>query len=176
MSPTRFNSRWALPFLTSSPHVQTSLYFSWLPPPVCFLFMLEFRKEWLECTFAFFAHQDEPFLSSEKMILKTKQFFWTSLPSRIAFYTILLSSSLNRPNCPPEDQDCDPAFCLSPSSQNPELHHLVVAAAKAAPDFHIPEQFLLLCKHEVHQSTFPHWFLFLNYTVLSGWGQLGLCW
>lgn len=43
----------------------------------------------------------------------------------------------------PESQGCGPAFCSAPSSQDPEAHHLMVTAAKAASDFPICCQFFV---------------------------------
>lgn len=48
--------------------------------------------------------------------------------------------------CPPEAQGCDPPVCLVLFSQDPELHHLIVTASKAAPDLHILYCFFLVCK------------------------------
>lgn len=39
------------------------------------------------------------------------------------------------PVCSPEIQGCNPAFCLVPSSQDPEHHHLMVSAPKACTFF-----------------------------------------
>ena len=36
--------------------------------------------------------------------------------------------------CSLEVQDCDLAFCPAPFSQDAELHHLMVTAAKVAPN------------------------------------------
>lgn len=54
--------------------------------------------------------------------------------------------------CSPEAQSYDFAFCLAPSSQHSELHHLVVTASKAAPTLPIPSEAFLVGEHEV-QST-----------------------
>ena len=43
--------------------------------------------------------------------------------------------------CSPEIQACDLPFCFVPSSQDPKLHHLMVTAAKAAPDTNIINRF-----------------------------------
>jgi len=53
----------------------------------------------------------------------------------------------------PEVRDCGPAFCPALSSRDPEFYYLMVATVKAAPDFHIPSQFFVLCKQQVQQST-----------------------
>ncbi|KAK4806246.1 hypothetical protein QYF61_013390 [Mycteria americana] len=46
-----------------------------------------------------------------------------------------------------------------PGIEDPELHHLMVTAAKAAFDLHIPNEPLLVGEQEVQQSTSPHWLL-----------------
>lgn len=58
--------------------------------------------------------------------------------------------------CSPEGQGCDPAFCLVPSFEDPDLHHLIFTAAKAAaPNHHTPRKFFLVCKNQDQQSTSP---------------------
>ena len=49
-------------------------------------------------------------------------------------------------------QGCDPAFCLVLSSQGPELHHLMVTAAKPALNIHVLKQFFLVCNYQIQQS------------------------
>lgn len=59
----------------------------------------------------------------------------------------------------PEVQGYGPAICLVPSSQDSELHNLIVTAAKAGPDLHIRRQPILLYKYKFQQSISPHWLL-----------------
>ncbi|PKU41784.1 hypothetical protein llap_7916 [Limosa lapponica baueri] len=47
--------------------------------------------------------------------------------------------------CSPEVQGCNPDFCPTPFSEDPEPWHRMIAAAKVASNFHIPD---LVCKHE----------------------------
>lgn len=47
---------------------------------------------------------------------------------------------------------------IVPSDTYPELHHLMVAAAKDATDLHTTHQFFLF-KHQVQQITRFCWFL-----------------
>ena len=51
------------------------------------------------------------------------------------------------------------ALCPAPSPPHPQLHHLRGTAAKAAADFQIPHQFLLVHQCQVQQSTSPSCFL-----------------
>ena len=44
--------------------------------------------------------------------------------------------------------------------QDPELHHLMVTAAKATFDLHIPNEPLLVGEYKVQQSTSPSWLLY----------------
>jgi len=44
----------------------------------------------------------------------------------------------------PEVQSCDPTYCPASSTQDPELHCLMVKAAKAAPNLHIRNQSLFV--------------------------------
>ncbi|PKU43982.1 hypothetical protein llap_5701 [Limosa lapponica baueri] len=62
--------------------------------------------------------------------------------------------------CSPEVQGNELALHPSPRPQNSELHHLMVTAAKAAFDLHIPSEPLLFGEYEIQQSTSPHWFLY----------------
>lgn len=59
----------------------------------------------------------------------------------------------------PEDHGCDPAFCLAYSCQDPKFHNLITTTAKAAPDFHISNQFFIVCKYQGQQSLSPPWLL-----------------
>ena len=42
---------------------------------------------------------------------------------------------------------------------DPELHHLIVTAAKAAPSLHILNQSFFVCQYRVQQHTSPCWLL-----------------
>lgn len=44
----------------------------------------------------------------------------------------------------PQVQGWDPAIFLFCALQNPELHHIMVIADKAASDFQLPNQFFLV--------------------------------
>lgn len=58
--------------------------------------------------------------------------------------------------CSPESlATLAPALCLVPSFQHPELLPLMVTVANAVPSLHIPDQFILVCKYQVYQSTCP---------------------
>lgn len=59
--------------------------------------------------------------------------------------------------CSPWIESCDPALCLVPSSQDPELHHFMVYAVKTTSNLHILNQFFFVCKYEVWQSIYPCW-------------------
>lgn len=47
---------------------------------------------------------------------------------------------------------CDPTFCLVPSFHNPDFYHHIASVIKVSAILHIPQLYLLACKHEVHQS------------------------
>ena len=50
-------------------------------------------------------------------------------------------------------------FCLVFSSKGPELCHLMVTAAKAAPDLHVPDWLFLVSKCDAQNSIFASWLL-----------------
>lgn len=91
--------------------------------------------------------------------MKINQLSLTPLLSR-ASQRILPSRSLNRlKSALLKSRLVTLLFAFFPSSQDPELHPFMVTAAKAAPSFHIPIQFLLVCKYKVQQGIFPLQFL-----------------
>ena len=59
----------------------------------------------------------------------------------------------------PGVQDCELAFHLPSCPQDPEVQHLIVTAAQAAFDFHIPNKPLTVDAYEVQQNISPHWLL-----------------
>lgn len=58
--------------------------------------------------------------------------------------------------CSLEVQDWELSFASS-CPQDPELHRLMISAAQAAFDLHIPSEPVFLGKCEVLQITSPHW-------------------
>ena len=122
-----------------------------LPPLAPFLFVSEFCQELLahqhrpSATFAGLpARQDEPFFSLEEVILKKQPALLdpSSLPQTIP-HRILPSRSNWAPL---KSRVVMLLFALFPSSQDPELHHLMVTAAKAAPDLHSHKQIFTVPK------------------------------
>ncbi|KAK4807192.1 hypothetical protein QYF61_024312 [Mycteria americana] len=78
-------------------------------------------------------------LQEKKALLKSRAFSHGTLPSR----------SLKRP-----------MSALLKSRVDPELHHLMVTAAKAAFDLHIPDEPLLVGEYEVQQTPSPRQLLY----------------
>lgn len=100
------------------------------------------------CLCLFLAHWDGPVFSVKEVISEKHLMVSSPGSSPTEFYQAetwksqsLLFSSLG----------CDPTFYLVPFSQHSELHYLMVTAAKTAPDLHIPDQFLYVCKYEVQR-------------------------
>lgn len=81
--------------------------------------------------------------------MRINKFSWTLLVSRAVSHGIFPSISLN--------QGCDLFFCLVSSSQDSERCQLMVTAAKATPELHIPDWLFLVSKYEVLQGIFPCW-------------------
>jgi len=59
--------------------------------------------------------------------------------------------------CSSEVQGCNHAFWPALSCKDPELHHLVVAAANVAFDIDIPNKPFLVSEFKAQQSTSPRW-------------------
>ncbi|KAK4828649.1 hypothetical protein QYF61_000297 [Mycteria americana] len=73
--------------------------------------------------------------------------------------------------CSPEVLGCELAFHAPPCPQEPELHHLMVTAAKAAFDLHIPSEPIVVGEYEIQQSTPSHWlFYHLEEEVIANAG------
>ena len=91
-----------------------------------------------------------------KWCLNSNQLSWTFLPSRVLNHGIPPSRSLKSS---PEVQDCDSTYCPASSTQAPELHHLLVTEAKAAPSLHILNWSFFVCQYKIQQHISPHWLL-----------------
>ena len=61
--------------------------------------------------------------------------------------------------CSPEVQGSELVFHSPLCPQDPELHYLLVTAAKAVFDLHIPIEPLLVGEYELQQSFSSHWLL-----------------
>ena len=82
------------------------------------------------------------------------------LPSRALTHGIPPSRSLKRPKLALlKSRAVNPTYCPASSTRDPELHHLIVTAAKAALSLHISNQSFFVCKHKVHKHTLPRWLL-----------------
>lgn len=124
--------------------------------PCCHLlrvsfFMFEFSQELivhlckLTATFTWFsACLDRQRLRVEEVILQNQPALLEPWRPPMAFFQADPSDPSMVKFCSPEAQSCDPAFCLIPSLQHPELHHLMITVARAAPNIHIPDWFFLV--------------------------------
>lgn len=123
-------SRWVLTFLTLFLHDQTmSLYFPKAPVSASTSDMLPFYMGYFfsEAHFShmqtpgafawFHPHGDEPFLSLKEVILELYPHVLDSSPLQGHMPWVSSKQVPEHPKVfPPEAQDCDPAFCLVPSS------------------------------------------------------------
>jgi len=98
-----------------------------------------------------------------RRVLNINQLSWAPLRSRALIHGMLPSRSLKRPKSALLKSRVQ-SFCFyAPlSSQDPELHHLMVTAGQAAFGVHSPSE------DKVQQRTSPHWLLYyLGQEVLT---------
>lgn len=111
----------------------------------------------------FFTLSCAPILSLEDVVFKC----WPALPGLFAFQR---SSPWDTSKYVFEE--VSPTYCFASSTQDSELHHLIIAASQVTPNLHIPSQPFLLSKNKVQQYASSRWLLQIAGNVASMWKML----